>query len=84
MRPLVHGMMTAGNLVIGLFFLRFYRDRRDVLFLLFGVAFWMLAANNAVLAVVAATAEATVGAYVLRLVAFALIILAIVQKNRAR
>ncbi len=82
MRSLVHGMMTTGNLVIGLFFLRFYRDRRDVLFSLFGVAFWMLAANNLVLALL--DTEAAVGAYVLRLVAFALIILAIVQKNRAR
>ncbi len=84
MRPLVHGMMTMGNLVIGLFFLRFYRARRDVLFLLFGVAFWMLAGNNVVLALVDASAEASVGAYVLRLAAFGLIILAIVQKNRPR
>jgi Family of unknown function (DUF5985) len=84
MRPLLHGAMAMGNLVVGLFFLRFHRDRRDVLFLLFGIAFWLFAANNVVVAFVDAAAEATVGAYVIRLVGFALIIAAIVQKNRAR
>lgn len=83
MRPLLHGAMSMGNAVIGLFFLRFYRDRKDVLFLLFAAAFWLLSLNNVVLAFVDAAAEATVGAYVMRLAAFGLIITAIVQKNRA-
>lgn len=82
MRPLLHGAMAMGNLTIGLFFLRFYRDRKDLLFGLFGVAFWLFAANNVALAFVDAAAEATVGAYVIRLVGFGLIIAAIVQKNR--
>ena len=83
MRPLLHGAMAMGNVVIGLFFLRFYRDRRDTLFLLFAGAFWLLSLNNVVLAVVEAASEATVGAYLIRLVAFGLIIGAIVHKNRA-
>lgn len=76
--------MAMGNVVIGLFFLRFFRDRRDVLFLLFGIAFWLFAANNTLLAVTSAVAESTVSAYVLRLLGFALILAAIVQKNRTR
>lgn len=84
MRQLLHGAMGMGNIVIGLFFLRFYRDRKDLLFLLFGVAFWLFAANNLGLAFGDAEAEATVGAYVVRLFGFGLIIAAIVQKNRDR
>lgn len=84
MRPLLHGAMAMGTLVIGLFFLRFFRERKDTLFLLFGIAFWLLAVNHIALAFVAPAAEATVGAYVIRLLAFGLIITAIVQKNRKR
>ena len=83
MRPVVHGAMMMGNLVVCLFFLRFFRDRRDVLFLLFGIAFALFAMNNGFLALTDAAAESTVGAYVLRLMGFGLIIGAIVQKNRA-
>ena len=84
MRGLLHGAMAMGTLVIGLFFLRFYRDRRDPLLLLFGIAFWLLAVNHVALAFVTAAAEATVGVYVIRLLAFGLIIAAIVMKNRGR
>ena len=84
MKPLLHGAMSMGNVVIGLFFLRFYRERRDLLFLLFGIAFALFALNNFVVGVANDVAEASVGAYVIRLVGFALIIAAIVQKNRAR
>ena len=84
MRPLLHGAMGMGTLTIGLFFLRFFRERRDTLFLLFGVAFWLFALNHVVLAFVDAAAESTVGAYIIRLVGFALIMAAIVLKNRER
>ena len=84
MRQVLQGALAMGNVVIGLFFLRFYRDRKDLLFLLFGVAFWLFAGNNFALALSAAQAEATVGAYVVRLIGFGLIIAAIVQKNRGR
>lgn len=84
MRPLLHGAMAMGNVVVGLFFLRFYRDRRDVLFLLFGAAFSLFALNNVVLARGDAAAEASIGAYVIRLLGFGLIIAAIVAKNRDR
>ena len=83
MRSLINGAIAMGSFVIGLFFLRFYRQRRDVLFALFGAAFWLMAVNHAALGLSAATAETQVLLYVLRLLAFVLIIAAIVQKNRA-
>lgn len=84
MRSLINGAIAMGCSVVGLFFLRFYRERRDQLFALFGAAFWLMAGNHAVLGLGQGTAETQLYLYVLRLLAFLLIIAAIVQKNRAR
>lgn len=81
--PLVAGAIAMGYLVSGLFFLRFWRDARDRLFLLFALAFFLLAVQRVVLALMAASPEATVPVYGLRLLAFLVIIAAIVDKNRS-
>ncbi|HVM19299.1 MAG TPA: DUF5985 family protein [Egibacteraceae bacterium] len=84
MRPMLHGAIAMGSFVAGLFFLRFYRVSRDALFAFFGAAFWLLAVNNAALAMTDPQAETRVLAfYGLRLLAFLLIIVGIIQKNRA-
>ena len=46
------GMVTAGFLAAGLFFARFWARSRDVLFLAFTAAFWLLALNEALVALV--------------------------------
>ncbi len=84
MRQLLHGAIAMGAAVAGLFFLRFFRDRRDPLFGYFGGAFLLLGATNFALGVTDAAAETRLGVYGLRLLAFLLIIVGIVQKNRAR
>lgn len=84
MRPLLHGAVAMGFFVIGLFFLRFFRDRRDTLFAFFAAAFGLMAANNIALALSDAAAETRVHLYIIRLVAFLLIIAGIVVKNRGR
>lgn len=84
MRVLLNGAIAMGCFIIGLFFLRFYRERRDTLFALFGAAFWLMSINHTALGLSDATAETRVLLYVLRLLAFVLIIAAIVLKNRAR
>lgn len=75
----IAGLLTGGYAVCALFFMKFRRESRDRLFGFFAAAFWILAFQRA--AVVFAP-EATV-VYVLRLIAFLLIIVAIVDKNRA-
>jgi Family of unknown function (DUF5985) len=50
MSTFLAGMVTAGLLVAGLFFVRFWSDSRDFLFLAFTGAFWMLALNEALIA----------------------------------
>ena len=76
------GAVTFGFLVAGLFFLRFWRDSRDPLFLAFAFAFWLLGLNQALLAVTNIPFEERSWLYLIRLAAFALIIAAIALKNR--
>jgi hypothetical protein len=66
----------------GLFFFGFWQETRDRLFLLFGWAFWLLSLSWLVLAFVNPTDETRPYVYAVRLVAFVLIIVATIDKNR--
>ena len=78
----VSGIITAGFLIIALFFLRFWVRTRDPLFVAFAAAYFLLALNQALLVLSDIPREEQSWLYLLRLAAFALIILAIVNKNR--
>ncbi len=78
------GAIVMGYLVAGLFFLRYWRDTRDRLFLVFAVAFWMLGLQRALLELIEVAAEDQAVFYLLRLAAFLLIIWAVVDKNLVR
>jgi O-antigen/teichoic acid export membrane protein len=80
----VFGMITMGHVVAGLFFAKFWRRSRDPLFAIFAVAFWLLALNQAIVAALDGPREEQSWAYLLRLAAFILIIVAIIYKNAAR
>lgn len=83
MSELISGAMAMAYLVSGLFFLRFWRDTSDRLFLMFAAAFGLLAAQRTLLSVLAERPDAHLPLYVVRLAAFLLILVAIVDKNRA-
>jgi hypothetical protein len=78
----VSGLITAGELLAALFFLKFWTRTRDTLFVAFCVAFGLLALNQALLAFSEIPREERSWIFLLRLAAFALIALAIVYKNR--
>lgn len=79
-----NGVLTAGFVVLGLFFLKFWRQTGDSFFALFAAAFWLLAGNAVASALTGPYSEITSPSiYLLRLFAFVLIILAIVRKNVA-
>ncbi|WP_242339909.1 MULTISPECIES: DUF5985 family protein [Anaeromyxobacter] len=82
MMQFVWGALAAGCAVAGLFFLRFWRESRDRLFAGFAAAFFVLALNWAALGVVNPSDETRHLTYLLRLVAFLILIWAIVDKNR--
>jgi hypothetical protein len=77
------GAIVLGFLVCCLFFLRFWRRTRDSLFLAFALAFALLGAGQSILALANIPTEERGSVYLLRLLAFALIIYAIGRKNRA-
>jgi hypothetical protein len=81
---LVSGAVTMGYAVAGLFFLRFWRETRDRLFLIFAGAFWLLGLQRLALAFTPDMIEDDTGLYLVRLFAFLLILAAIVDKNRSR
>jgi hypothetical protein len=81
--PFLQTVSATGALAAGLFFLRFWRDSRDRLFGFFGAAFCVLAISWALLALVNPSAETRPYAYAIRLVAFLLMIVGMVDKNRA-
>lgn len=78
------GLLTAGYLVAGLFFLKFWRRTGDGLFVAFAAAFGLMAVNQVVPVIFGIPDEALGGVYLLRLAAFLLIIWAILRKNMAR
>jgi len=74
------GCIFLGFLAASLFFLKFWRKTRDSLFLMFSLAFALLAVERVLLAFVFQGNEFKV--YLIRLAAFVVILVAIIQKNR--
>jgi peptidoglycan/LPS O-acetylase OafA/YrhL len=81
MMPFLHGMVTMGFLIAGLFFLRFWRRTKDRLFIVFALAFWLLALNQAFLGFAGDTDPNESWEFLPSLGAFGLLILAILIKN---
>ena len=82
MIDLMSGLLISLDAVAGLFFLRFWYASRDRLFVLFGTAFWILAIQRLLLSITRQVFEDQAIFYTLRLLAFVIIIIAIVDKNR--
>ena len=80
----VAGVLTAGFLAVGVYFIKFWRRTKDGLFLAFAAAFSLMALNQAVPVLVEIRSENASFAYFLRLAAFLLIIWAILRKNLRR
>ena len=78
------GAVSMGSLVAALFFLRFWSKTRDSFFLFFSSAFLIEAASRFALAFHPAGDETEPLYYLPRLVAFSLIAVAVILKNRPR
>jgi hypothetical protein len=77
------GAVTFGFLVSALFFIRFWKRTRDQLFLAFALAFALFGVGQAILALANIPTEERSELFLVRLAAFALILFAIVRKNRS-
>ena len=83
MTELLQGATMMGCFAVALFFARFWRETADRFFLLFALAFATFGVNRFLL-VALTDDEAETVVYVVRLLAFLLIIAAVVDKNRVR
>jgi drug/metabolite transporter superfamily protein YnfA len=77
----VSGATMAAALVIALVFYRYWTQTRDRLFLMFALGFLVFSVSRLILAFLEEDDEGRVYVYGLRLVAFLLILAAIVEKN---
>jgi hypothetical protein len=82
LEDLVMGAIAMASAVAALFFLRFWRDTGDRLFAMFAAAFILLGVTRIGLALSQSHFEGQTYWYWVRLAAFLLILVAIVDKNR--
>lgn len=75
------GAIAMGFGIAALFFLRFYVKTRDGLFVAFAAAFFLMALNQALVTLLAVPREEQSPIFLLRLLAFLLIIAAVLMKN---
>jgi len=75
------GAIAMASLVAGLFFLRFWKDTGDRLFLYFAISFLVEGVNRAALGMSANPNEGRPFFYFVRFLSFLLILIAIAQKN---
>jgi hypothetical protein len=79
----VSGALVASYAVAALFFLKFWRQTRDRLFGYFAASFLLLMVQRIALTAALGSAVDPLWYYLLRLLAFVLIVVAIIEKNRA-
>ena len=81
---MLQGATAMGCLALAVFFLRFWVRSRDRLFAIFAGAFAVFAINRVLLVTLVSSQETDVMIYGVRALAFGLLLLAILDKNRSR
>jgi uncharacterized membrane protein HdeD (DUF308 family) len=77
------GVIVTASLAAAAFFFKFWKRTRDSLFLAFGAAFLIEGLNRMAFLLVERPNEGSPAIYTVRLLAFLLIVAAIIRKNRA-
>jgi hypothetical protein len=83
MNDFLHGGVMVASLAVALFFARSWRRTGDRFFLLFALAFALMSAERWGLLFIRPEHELRHSVYLLRLFAFTLILVAVIDKNRA-
>jgi hypothetical protein len=82
MNGLLLGAVITASITIALFFLRFWHSTRDRFFLFFALSFFIDAIDRLLLGTNTLSSEDLPQYYLVRLVAYGLIVYAILDKNR--
>lgn len=77
------GVIATSSIAAGMFFLRFWRETRDYLFLAFAVAFLVEGVNRCLLMLIRQSGDHSSWIYLVRSLAFLIILAGIVSKNRS-
>lgn len=83
MNDFLSGILVMEALAIGLYQVRFWRRSQDRLFLCFAIGFGLMAANRLALFFVEDEDETRTYLFIVRLLAFVIILWGIWDKNRA-
>lgn len=78
----LNGVIATASVASAVFFLRFWRDSRDFLFMAFALAFFIEGLNRATILFVDHPSEGTPRVYIVRCIAFLIILGGIVNKKR--
>jgi hypothetical protein len=78
------GVIATASLTAAAFFLKFWRQTRDVFFLAFSAAFLIEGLNRISVLFLDRPDEGRPSIYIVRFLAFLLILAAIINKNRGR
>jgi hypothetical protein len=81
MIEMLSGALLFSYLIAGAYFFRFWRRIGDRLFLHFAAAFWLFALNQLATSLPSVTDETAGYEYLLRVLGFVLILVAIIDKN---
>lgn len=80
----IYGAVMMNFLIISLFFARFWQKTRDKFFAHFAGSFLLLAIERCIFLFINTGNEAHTWVFLIRLVAFCGIIMAVVEKNRVK
>jgi hypothetical protein len=84
MSELMRGALAMGFFVAAVFFLRFWKQTRDRLFGLFAIAFLAMSISRVLIGLQPSFGPNHDNLYLLRLLAFGLVLVAILDKNRSK
>jgi len=80
----IGGMIAMAYFVACLFFLKFWKRTQDSLFMWFALSFGILALQRVAMFEWGDTSDRSIGVYSARLLAFVIILVAVIQKNREK
>ena len=80
----ITGALAMGFVAVGVFFLRFWKHTGDRLFVLFAFSFFVMSINRVLIGLHPLPGAGNDNMYWVRLVAFGLILGAILDKNRSQ
>lgn len=84
MQEAILGGIAVACFGVGLFFYTYWRSAGDRFFVYFMLSFWLQAANHAAMAATGSWSDDRPENYLVRALAYALILVAVWDKNRGR